>query len=80
MKKPTPEELALGLDPNKYSQETFNPAKYAVGNSDPGLAREIEKMKQIKAQQTEVLGSPSEPTPEELLDIKKQMMQRMAGY
>jgi hypothetical protein len=80
-KLPTREELELGLDPNKYTDKPFNTADYHNALPQDPLAQEVEKMKQIKAQQVSVLGEePPPPTDDERTKIKEEMIKRMRGF
>lgn len=81
MKKPTKEELELGLDPNKYSKDPFNTAKFVSDGPQDPLSQEVEKMKLIRAQQSEVLGPEApEPTEEERKQIRETMIRKMRGF
>lgn len=84
-KKQNFDELELGLDPNKYSQKPFNPARIVYPKQteeEMTLQLEMKRQKQLRDQQKQVMGSPdieTEVSDEERKQIRETMLKRMMG-
>lgn len=84
----TDEERELGLEPSKYTKQSWNPSDYKSSDAQNAMtiamAKAIDDMRNrsaIKADQERLLGSSGEESmsDEEKQEVKKQMMKRMMG-
>lgn len=83
MRKPTPEERELGLDPNKYSQKPVNPADFVGWSKQSGMdsnamtlalkkaVDEMQERSNLAKEQERLLGPATQPDP---MEIRKQKM------
>lgn len=85
-KKQNFDELELGLDPNKYSQKPFNPARIVYpekSDDSKALELEMQRQRQLREEQRKVMGGTEvelEPPEEEKQKNRELMMKKFRGF